>query len=64
MKTLGIGIVGARYGARMHLANYVKLPRDLVELRGVCSRTKESAVAFAQRSANRVRHRRLRHAAR
>jgi len=48
MKTLGIGIVGARYGARMHLANYAKLPRDLVELRGVCSRTKESAAAFAQ----------------
>jgi len=48
MKTLGIGIVGARYGARMHLANYTKLPRDLVELRGVCSRTKESAAAFAK----------------
>jgi predicted dehydrogenase len=48
MKTLGIGIVGARYGARMHLANYAKLPRDLVEIRGVCSRTKESAAAFAQ----------------
>ena len=30
MKTLGIGLVGARYGARMHLANYAKLPRDLV----------------------------------
>jgi predicted dehydrogenase len=48
MKTLGVGIVGARYGARMHLANYAKLPRDLVELRGVCSRTKESAAAFAK----------------
>ena len=48
MKTLGIGIIGARYGARMHLANYAKLPRNLVELRGVCSRTKESAAAFAQ----------------
>ncbi len=48
MKTLGIGMVGARYGARMHLANYAKLPRDLVQLRGVCSRTKESAAAFAQ----------------
>jgi predicted dehydrogenase len=48
VKTLGIGIVGARYGARMHLANYAKLPRDLAELRGVCSRTKESAAAFAQ----------------
>jgi predicted dehydrogenase len=48
MKTLGIGMIGARYGARMHLANYAKLPRDLVELRGVCSRTKENADAFAQ----------------
>jgi predicted dehydrogenase len=48
MKTLGIGMVGARYGARMHLANYAKLPRDLVEIRGVCSRTKESADAFAK----------------
>jgi hypothetical protein len=28
MKTLGIGMVGARYGARMHLANYAKLSRE------------------------------------
>ena len=48
MKTLGIGMVGARYGARMHLANYAKLPHDLVELRGVCSRTKRKRVALAQ----------------
>jgi predicted dehydrogenase len=48
MKTLGIGLVGAQYGARMHLANYAKLPRDLVELRGVCSRTKESGAALAR----------------
>ena len=48
MKTLGIGMVGARYGARMHLANYAKLSRDLVEVRGVCSRTKESANALAK----------------
>jgi predicted dehydrogenase len=48
MKTLGIGIVGARYGARMHNANYRKLSPGLVEIRGVCSRTRESAVAFAQ----------------
>ena len=48
MKTLGIGLVGARYGARMHLANYAKLPRELVEIRGVCSRTKESAAALAR----------------
>src|ERR1017187_7737248 len=48
MKTLGIGLVGAGYGAGMHLANYAKLPRDLVEIRGVCSRTKESAAALAR----------------
>ena len=48
MKTLGIGLVGARYGARMHLANYAKLPREIVEVRGICSRTKESGAALAQ----------------
>jgi predicted dehydrogenase len=48
MKTLGVGIVGARYGARMHLANYARLPRELVSVRGVCSRTKESAAALAR----------------
>ena len=48
MKTLGIGMVGARYGARMHLANYARLPRDLVAIRGVCSRTKESGGALAR----------------
>jgi predicted dehydrogenase len=48
MKTLGIGMVGARYGARMHLANYAKLPTGLVEVRGVCARSKESAAAFAR----------------
>src|ERR1700722_11588582 len=48
MKTLGIGIVGARYGARMHLANYAKLPRELVEIRGICSRTQESAATLAK----------------
>ncbi|HVN98307.1 MAG TPA: Gfo/Idh/MocA family oxidoreductase [Syntrophorhabdaceae bacterium] len=48
MSTLGIGMVGARYGARMHVANYAKMPRDLVEIRGVCSRTKESGDALAR----------------
>ena len=48
MKTLGIGIVGARYGARMHLANYAKLSRDLVEVRAICSRTRQSAATLAQ----------------
>jgi predicted dehydrogenase len=48
MKTLGIGLVGARYGARMHLANYAALPAGQVEVRGICSRTKESAGALAR----------------
>ncbi len=48
MKTLGIGFAGARYGARMHLANYANLPAGSVEVRGVCSRTRESAEALAR----------------
>ena len=47
MKTLGIGMVGARWGARMHHANMQSLPPGLMEIRGVCSRTRESAEAFA-----------------
>ncbi len=37
----------------MHLANYAKLSRDLVEMRGVCSRTKESADALAREATSR-----------
>ena len=48
MKTLGIGMVGSRYGARMHLANYAKLPKGLVEVRGVCAQTLASAASFAK----------------
>jgi predicted dehydrogenase len=48
MKPIGIGLVGARYGARMHLANYAALPPGSVEIRGVCSRTKESGDALAR----------------
>ena len=47
MKTLGIGMAGARYGAHMHLTNYAALPAGLVEVRGVCSRSQETADAFA-----------------
>src|SRR4051812_18349571 len=46
MKTLGIGMVGARYGARLHLGNYTSLGEGLVELRGVCARTRASAESF------------------
>ncbi len=48
MKTLGIGMVGARYGARMHHFNYSNLPSGMAEIKGVCSRTMESAQAFAR----------------
>ncbi len=48
MKTLGIGLVGARYGARMHLENYATLPEGAVQVRGICSRTRESASLLAQ----------------
>jgi predicted dehydrogenase len=48
MKTIGIGLAGARYGARMHLANFAKLPGGSVQIRGICSRTKESAAALAR----------------
>lgn len=47
-KTLGIGMVGSRYGARMHHDNFLKLPSGLVEIRGVCSLTLESAQSFAR----------------
>ncbi|AYN66322.1 gfo/Idh/MocA family oxidoreductase [Euzebyella marina] len=47
MATLGIGMVGARYGARMHYENYSKLAHGLVEIRGVCALTKESAQNYA-----------------
>src|SRR5690606_8177149 len=47
-KTLGIGLVGTRYGARMHHANYMNLVPGLIEIRGVCSLTQESAEAFAR----------------
>jgi predicted dehydrogenase len=47
MKPIGIGLAGARFGARMHLANYAGLPPGSVEVRGVCSRTRETAVKLA-----------------
>jgi predicted dehydrogenase len=47
-KTIGIGLCGARWGARMHLASYARLPPGTVEVRGVCARTAESATALAR----------------
>jgi predicted dehydrogenase len=34
----------------MHLANYAKMSRDLVEVRGICSRTRKSGDALARES--------------
>jgi hypothetical protein len=34
----------------MHLANYAKMSRDLVEVRGICSRTRKSGDALASES--------------
>src|SRR4051812_44808786 len=48
MKTLGIGFAGARYIARFHLESFNRLPTGVAEVRGVCSRTKEGAEAFAK----------------
>jgi predicted dehydrogenase len=48
MKAIGIGIAGARFGARMHLANYAGLPPGSVAVRGICARTRESAESLAR----------------
>ena len=48
MKTLGIGLVGARHGARMHLDNYAALPAGLAEIRGLCARSRASAEPLAR----------------
>lgn len=45
---IGIGLAGARFGARMHLANYASLPPGSVAIRGVCARTRESADKLAR----------------
>jgi predicted dehydrogenase len=50
MKTLGIGIAGARHGARLHLTNYAHLPEGAVEVRGICARSRENAQALAARA--------------
>jgi predicted dehydrogenase len=48
MRTIGIGLAGARYGARMHLANYAALPPGSAEVRGICARTRASADGLAR----------------
>ena len=51
MKPLGLGLVGARYGARMHLANFAHLPPGALEVRGICARSHASAAEFAREHA-------------
>jgi predicted dehydrogenase len=41
-------MIGARHGPRLHWANYASLPEGLVELPGVCARTRASAESFAR----------------
>ena len=51
MKPLKIGIVGARFAAELHAANYRPLLGARVELSAVCARTRADAEAFARRHA-------------
>ena len=50
MTALGIGIVGARFAAELHAANYRPLSAR-ASLAAVCSRTREQAEGFARRHA-------------
>jgi predicted dehydrogenase len=49
VSALRIGIVGARFAADLHAANYAHLRPARAELGAVCSRTREQAEAFAKR---------------
>jgi predicted dehydrogenase len=51
MGPLRVGIVGARFAAELHAANYRPLRGRRAELAAVCSRTREQAEAFAKRHA-------------
>ena len=47
MPPLRIALIGTRHGARMHAANYARLPQGTVQLSAVCSREGANARAFA-----------------
>ena len=49
MDRVRIGMVGARFGATLHLQNLLPMRGRQVEIVGVCSRGRESADAFARR---------------
>jgi predicted dehydrogenase len=49
MNVVRIGMVGARFGATLHMQNLLPMRGRQVEIVGVCSRSRESADAFARR---------------
>jgi predicted dehydrogenase len=49
MDVVRIGMVGARFGATLHMQNLLPMRGQQVEMVGVCSKNRESAQAFAQR---------------
>ncbi|HSB71145.1 MAG TPA: Gfo/Idh/MocA family oxidoreductase [Candidatus Methylomirabilis sp.] len=49
MDTVGIGIIGSRFAAELHAHALGKLRGSTCEILAVCSRTRESAEAFARR---------------
>ncbi len=49
MNLVRIGMVGARFGASVHLQNLAPLRGTRVELVGICSKSRESAEACARR---------------
>jgi predicted dehydrogenase len=49
MEKIGIGIIGARFAADLHAHALGKIRGSKCEIVAVCSRTKESAEAFARR---------------
>ncbi len=49
MNKIGLGIVGARFAAELHLRAFEKLRGHKVEILAVCSKNRDSAEAFAKR---------------
>jgi len=49
MEKIGIGMVGARFAAELHVRSYEKLRGVKLEILAVCSKSRESGEAFAKR---------------
>lgn len=49
MEKVGIGIVGARFAADLHVRSYEKLRGTKLEILAVCSKSRESGEAFSKR---------------